>query len=77
MLPQELILEKIEGLPPTKLAEVIDFIEFLKERENKVKKIERFQLISQFAQENAGTEFDINENLELASVEFLLASDEK
>jgi hypothetical protein len=59
MLPQELILEKINGLPQYKLAEVIDFIDFLKEREIKQQKAERFQLISKFAKENAGTDFDL------------------
>jgi hypothetical protein len=75
MLPQEIILEKINDLPQNKLAEVIDFIDFLKEREKKQKKIERFRLISEFANENAETEFDIDLDLEKAGIENLLAVD--
>jgi hypothetical protein len=74
MLPQEIILEKINDLPKNKLAEVIDFIDFLKEREKK-RKEERFQMISTFAKGNARTEFDIDLNLEKAGIENLLAID--
>ena len=77
MLPQELILEKINGLSQTKLAEVVDFIDFLQKRERSAKESERFQMISQYALENAETEFDLDSDLEIAGIENLLAIDKK
>lgn len=72
----EIVSEKINALPPSKVAEVIDFIDFLAQREKSQQKAERYNLISQYAQENAGGEFDLDAELEQSGVENLLQIDE-
>lgn len=76
MVSQELILRKINSLSPQKIVEVIDFIDFLAERENAEEKAKRFSMVAEYAMANGGTEFDLDENLEQAGVENLLAIDE-
>ena len=77
MIQQKLILNKINTLPPSKIAEVIDFIDFLAEREALNKRTERFSMIAEYAIENADTEFDFDADLEKSSVENLLAINEE
>ncbi|MEK7724315.1 MAG: toxin-antitoxin system, antitoxin component, Xre family protein [Acidobacteriota bacterium] len=69
-------MHKINALSPNKLAEVIDFIDFLAERENSKVRAERFSQISNYAIQKGGTEFDLDNDLEQAALENLLAIDE-
>jgi hypothetical protein len=75
MMSHELILNKMNTLPPQKLVEVIDFIDFLAERENSKERAQRFSGIAEYAMANAGTDFDLDENLEQSGVENFLAID--
>lgn len=72
----QIVSEKINDLPPDKVAEVIDFIDFLAQKERFRHDAERFDLISQYAQENAGSELDLDPELEQAGAENLSALDE-
>lgn len=72
----QIVSEKINTLPPDKIAEVIDFIDFLARKEKSRHDTERFEMISQYARENAGGEFDLNSELEQAGLENLLTVDE-
>ena len=65
------IIEKINGLPPEKLVEVEDFIDFLKEKSNREIKESRFQIISEYAAKHAESDADFDEELHEASLEFL------
>lgn len=71
MIPEEKLLRKINSLPPARIDEVIDFVDFLAEREGVVMKDARTAMISAYATENAGTELDLDEELEQAGIEQL------
>jgi hypothetical protein len=75
MISQDLILQKLNSLPPQKVDEVIDFIDFLAEKESTNEKTKRFSMVAEYALANGGTEFDLDENLEQAGIENLLAID--
>lgn len=77
MVSEEMILQKINLLSPQKVNEVIDFIDFLAERENSEKKAKRFSMVAEYALANGGTEFDLDEDLEQAGIENLLITDEE
>jgi len=68
---QELI-KKIEELPPDRLAEVEDFVQSLTRRENHVNRTNLYQALSDYALQHAGTEADLDVDLEAASVEHLV-----
>jgi hypothetical protein len=76
MMNQELILDKINTLSPPRISEVIDFIDFLSERENSHHKIERFSSIAEYAMANAGSLFDLDVSLEQAGIDSFLAIEE-
>ena len=76
MIAEEKLFQKINALPPDKIGEVIDFVDFLAGRDASSWKAERTAEIMAFAAEFGGTEFDLDEELEAAAVETLLAMDE-
>jgi Protein of unknown function (DUF2281) len=76
MIAEDILIQKINALPPGKINEVIDFVDYLAKRESTDRKSERAALISAYAVENAGTEFDLNEDFESAAIDSLLAIDE-
>ena len=75
MVVEESLISKINTLPPSKISEVVDFVDFLTGRESNVWKAERSASIAAYASEFGGTEYDLDEALEAASVETLLAID--
>ena len=68
---QELI-RKIEELPPERLAEVEDFVESLARRGDDLNRGDLHQALSDYAIQHAGTEADLDVDLEAASVEHLV-----
>lgn len=68
---QELI-KKIEELPPDRLAEVEDFIKSLVRRDEDFNRGALHQALSDYAIRHAGTDADLDADLEAASVEHLL-----
>jgi hypothetical protein len=74
MITQERLIEKINALPPRKLSEVEDFVDFIAAKSSSA---DRDDLIAQFAAEFGGTEFVSDEDLEAAGIEVLAAIDEK
>jgi hypothetical protein len=74
MITQERLIEKINALPPRKLSEVEDFVDFITTKSSSG---ERDVLIAQFAAEFGGTEFDLDEDLGAAGIEILATMDEK
>jgi hypothetical protein len=73
MVSPEKLVEKINSLPAAQQAEVVDFVEFIARRDSAD---ERARLISEYAAEFAGTELDLDPELEVAGIESLLAIDE-
>lgn len=68
---QELI-KKIEELPPDRLAEVEDFVESLMRRNDDSDQRSLHQALTDYAIKHAGTDDDLDPDLEAASVEHLL-----
>ena len=67
---QELI-KKIEQLPPDRLAEVEHFVELLEHVDSD--RLTRDRELADFIAQYAGTDLDLDEELEAAGVEHLLS----
>ena len=76
MIAEDILLRKVNALPPGKIDEVIDFVDFLASREATPFRAERTTSIATFAAEFGGTEFDLDVEFEATAVEALLAIDE-
>lgn len=70
-MQNEGLLEKIRRLPPDKIAEVEDYVDFLSARSDSARREAVYQSIAAYASRNAGTENDLAEDLEASSLEFL------
>jgi Protein of unknown function (DUF2281) len=68
----ESLIEKIMGLPPDKISEVEDFVDFLSQRTMQQTRRARHEAIAAYAVQFAGTEADLDEGLENAAIEHLL-----
>lgn len=77
MISHDRLIEKINALPPRRVAEVEDFVDFLAEKESPASGDERAKRIAEFAREFGGTELDLDPDLEAAGIEALLALDEE
>ncbi|MBC7901687.1 MAG: toxin-antitoxin system, antitoxin component, Xre family protein [Saprospiraceae bacterium] len=75
MISQDVLLRKINNLPPARIDEVVDFVDFLADRESTAQKTELAALIAEYASENAGTEFDLDEEFEKAGIDHLRTID--
>jgi len=76
-MQNQVLLEKLNELPPHKISEVEDFIDFLRHKAERKSEDLRYRAISEYAEEHAGSDMDFDETLERASVEFLIEDDEK
>ena len=68
---QELI-KKIQELSTERLAQVEDFVDSIARREHDLDRTARHHLLTDYAQQHAGTADDLDADLEVASVENLL-----
>lgn len=66
------LIEKIQNLSPETREEVEDFVDFLVEKRKVFEREKRHAELLAFAKTYAGTEFDLDEDLEAAGVEHLL-----
>jgi hypothetical protein len=69
------LIEKVKNLSPEKLIEVEEFVDFLAQRATQKARQSRHEAIAAYAAQHAGTEADLDEELELAAVEHLLAEE--
>ena len=69
------LFEKINSLPNEKIYEIEDFVDFLQEKLKRQEKEARFQAISEYAEKHAGTDADLDEELEQTSIEFLMENE--
>jgi hypothetical protein len=67
-MQKETLIEKINSLPPERVAEVEDFVYFLAQREAAVS---RHKAIAAYAAEHAGSDADLDLELEAATLEHL------
>ncbi len=68
-------IEKINSLPTEKLDEVEDFVDFLQAKLKRNAKESRLQAISEYADRHAGSDMDLDEELEQTSIEFLMKAE--
>ncbi|MEQ1603804.1 MAG: ribbon-helix-helix domain-containing protein [Pyrinomonadaceae bacterium] len=74
-ISDDILVSSINSLPSAKRDEVADFIEFLADRQSNDRK-ERQAAIAAYAAEFGGSDFDLDEDLERAGVDCLIALDE-
>jgi hypothetical protein len=63
----ESLIEKIKSLPPERRAEVEDFVDFISQRDTAA----RHEAIAAYAAAHAGSEIDLDPELESAAAEHL------
>ena len=69
----ETLIEKIKKLPPERVAEVEDFVDFIAQRNSSST---RHDAIAAYAAEHAGSDVDLDQELEAASLECLRDAEE-
>ena len=74
-MQNQILLEKLNELPPHKISEVEDFIDFLRYKSAGKSEDLRYSAISDYAEKHAGSDMDYDEDLEQASIEFLNEDD--
>lgn len=75
MIAEDLLIKKIHALPLDKIGQVIDFVDFLVSRASAACRAKRTAEIAAFAAEFAGTEFDLDVDLDAVGIDVLHASD--
>ena len=71
-MQEQSLIEKIKSLPPERVAEVEDFVDFLAQRDSRRSvKVSRHDAIAAYAAANAGSEVDLDVVLESAALEHL------
>ena len=73
-MEQQELIEKIKRLPHDRLAEVEAFIDSLS-REPALDRTALHQALTEYALQNAGTDADLDPDLEAAGIEHLLETD--
>lgn len=71
-MEQQELIEKIKRLPPDRIAEVQDFVDSLARRENSNNRMNLHQALTDYAIQHAGTDGDIDPDLEAAATDHLL-----
>ena len=64
----ETLIEKFKSLPPERIAEVEDFVDFIAQRDAAAS---RHEALAAYAAEHAGSETDLDPELEGAAIEHL------
>ncbi len=73
----ETLMEKINNLPIEKVCEVEDFVDFLKEKIARENKNDIFQAIAEYTERHAGSDADLDVELERSAVEFINEENEQ
>jgi hypothetical protein len=76
-MQSETLIRKIESLPPEAIAEVEDFVDFIRLKTQKTKSRKLKEEIAEYAGKHAGSDVDLDEELETAAIELLLKENEK
>ena len=74
-MEQQELIEKIKNLPQDKVAEVVDFVDSLERRERSLNRVSLHQSITTYAIQHAGTDADLDTELEVAASDHLLTED--
>lgn len=76
-MQSEILIRKIENLPPEAIAEIEDFVDFIALKSQQKSNQKRDDAISAYAEKHAGGKIDLDEELEAAGIELLLEENEK
>ncbi len=71
-MEQHELIEKIKRLPQDSVAEVEDFVDSLARRENSLNRANLHQALTNYAIQHAGTDSDLDSDLEAAATDHLL-----
>jgi hypothetical protein len=71
-MEQQELIEKIKRLPQDSVAEVEDFVDSLGRREHSLNRISLHQALANYATQHAGTDADLDSDLEAAATDHLL-----
>ena len=71
-MEQQELIEKIKRLPQDRVAEVEHFVDSLARRERSLSQTNLHQALTDYAIQHAGTDADIDPNLEAAATDHLL-----
>lgn len=71
-MEQQELIEKIRRLPQDSVAEVEDFVDSLARRERSLNRTSLHEALSTYATQHAGTDADLDSDLEAAAADHLL-----
>ena len=74
-MEQEELIEKIKRLPQDSVAEVEDFVDSLVRREGSLNRMSLHQALTNYAIQHAGTDADIDPDLEVTASDHLFQQD--
>jgi hypothetical protein len=74
-MEQQELIEKIKKLPPDRVAEVEDFVDSLTQRERNGNRTSLHQALTHYASQHAGTNADMDPDLEAAANDYLVQQD--
>jgi hypothetical protein len=74
-MEQQGLIEKIKRLPQDSVAEVEDFVDSLARRERSLDRTSLHQALTNYAIQHAGTDADLDPDLEAAASDHLLHQD--
>jgi hypothetical protein len=74
-MEQQELIEKIKRLPQDRVAEVEHFVDSLTRREHSLNRMSLHQALTDYAIQHAGTDADIDPDLEAAAIEHLFQQD--
>ena len=74
-MEQQELIEKIKRLPQDRVAEVEDFVNSLARRELRLNRLDLHQALTNYAIEHAGTDSDLDSDIEVAAIDHLLKQD--
>jgi len=71
-MEQQELIEKIKRLPQDRVAEVEEFVDSLARRESNLNRMHLHQALTNYATQYAGTDADLDSDLEAAATDHLL-----
>ena len=74
-MEQQELIDRIKKLPQDRVAEIADFVESLTRRERNLDRKNLHQALSDYAIQHAGTDADVDPDLEAAATDHLLQQD--
>ncbi len=74
-MEQQELIEKIKKLPPDRVSEVEDFVDSLTQRERSRNRTSLHQALTNYASKHAGTNADMDPDLEAVANDYLVQQD--